>query len=84
MLWSLPASRRKECPIMESHDLRPGDLVNEKEAASILRVSVSTMRNWRYHQSGPASFKLGKRLVRYTRQELARFAALPPPPEPAA
>ena len=51
----------------------PGDLVDEREASMILRVSVQTLRNWRWKREGPRYKKLGKRLVRYARSDLAEF-----------
>lgn len=56
--------------------LQPGDLIDEKEAAEILGVSLKTMRNWRWRgEGGPRARKLGARLVRYHRGDLAAFAA---------
>jgi predicted DNA-binding transcriptional regulator AlpA len=53
--------------------LGPGDLVDEKEAAAILAVAVATLRNWRALRQGPRYLKLGSRMVRYSRAELAAF-----------
>lgn len=57
--------------------LLPGDLVDEREAALILGVSVQTLRNWRTlgPGNGPSWKKLGKRLVRYRRADLEAFVA---------
>lgn len=57
----------------------PGDLVDEKEAAAILVVATTTLRNWRALRQGPRYMKLGARMVRYSRAELAAF--LKPPGE---
>jgi predicted DNA-binding transcriptional regulator AlpA len=52
-------------------------LVDEREAALILGVSVQTLRNWRTlgAGNGPRWKKLGKRLVRYRRADLEAFVA---------
>ena len=55
--------------------IQPGDLIDEKEAAAILAVAVATLRNWRAMKQGPRYFKLGARMVRYSRAELAAFIA---------
>lgn len=54
--------------------LAPGDLVDEHEAAAILGASVQTLRNWRWARKGPRVRKIGARLVRYHRADLAAFA----------
>jgi predicted DNA-binding transcriptional regulator AlpA len=53
--------------------IQPGDLIDEKEAAAILAVAVTTLRNWRALKQGPRYKKLGARMVRYSRAELAAF-----------
>lgn len=55
--------------------LRPGDLVDERVAATILSVSIQTLRNWRWARKGPRARKVGQRLVRYHRTDLADFIA---------
>jgi hypothetical protein len=55
--------------------LNPGDLVDETEAAAILGARVQTLRNWRWRGEGPRYRKIGLRLVRYHRADLATFAA---------
>lgn len=57
--------------------LEAGDLVTENEAAAILGTSVRTLRNWRWQDKPPAYRKIGKRLVRYHRADLAAFAEAP-------
>lgn len=54
--------------------LRPGDLVDEHTAAEILDAAVQTLRNWRWKGEGPRYRKIGARLVRYHRADLAAFA----------
>ena len=53
--------------------LLPGDLVDEREAAAILSISVQTLRNWRWARKGPRTRKIGQRLVRYHLADLAAF-----------
>lgn len=52
----------------------PGDLLDEKEAAACLAIAVTTLRNWRsLGGKGPPYVKVGTRLVRYRRSDLAAF-----------
>jgi len=54
----------------------PGDYVSTDEAARILGVSRQTLCNWRWSgNAGPRFHKIGARLVRYHRADLAAFAA---------
>jgi predicted DNA-binding transcriptional regulator AlpA len=53
----------------------PGDYVSTDEAARILDVSRQTLCNWRWKRQGPRVHKIGVRLVRYHRADLAAFAA---------
>ena len=53
--------------------LEPGDLVTEHEAAAILSAAVATLRNWRALRKGPRYRKIGARMVRYHRADLAEF-----------
>ncbi len=53
--------------------LTPGDLLDEREAAAILRTSVQTLRNWRWRGEGPHFRKIGARMVRYRRADLEAF-----------
>lgn len=53
--------------------IRAGDLVNEEEAAAILCTAVRTLRNWRALRKGPRYRKIGARMVRYHRDDLAEF-----------
>ena len=54
--------------------LEPGDLVDDHEAAAILGCAVQSLRNWRWAGRGPKFRKIGARLVRYHRADLAAFA----------
>ena len=49
-------------------------LVTEGEAASLLRVSLTSVRRWRREGRGPVYRKMG-RSVRYRRDDLADFVA---------
>ena len=53
----------------------PGDYVSTDEAARTLGVSRQSMCNWRWKRQGPRFHKIGARLVRYHRADLAAFAA---------
>lgn len=53
--------------------LQPGDLLNEHEAAAILGCAVQTLRNFRWRGLPPRFHKIGKRMVRYKRADLAAF-----------
>lgn len=54
-------------------NIEPGDLVTEHEAAAILSTAVRTLRNWRALRKGPRYRKIGARMVRYHRADLAAF-----------
>jgi hypothetical protein len=56
----------------------PGDLVDECEAAAILDIGIRTLRNWRTLRKGPPYRKIGQRLVRYHRGDLASFIGSSP------
>jgi hypothetical protein len=51
-------------------------LLNEREAAKLLRVSVQLLRKWRSNHNGPEHIKLGK-CVRYRRRDVENFIASP-------
>lgn len=46
------------------------ELVDEREAASILCYSVRALQNWRHRGGGPAYVKVSSRSVRYRRRDL--------------
>lgn len=62
----------------------PGDYVSTGEAARILGVSEKTLANWRWRGIGPKASRIGQRLVRYHRADLAAFAAGEPSKADAA
>jgi len=45
------------------------DLLTITEAADLLRAPVATLRYWRHLGTGPASFRLGRRVL-YRREDL--------------
>ncbi|MHB1282565.1 MAG: helix-turn-helix transcriptional regulator [Metallibacterium scheffleri] len=49
------------------------NLLDERELAARLHVSVSTLRNWRVARRGPPFVKLGLRAVRYRLADVERF-----------
>jgi predicted DNA-binding transcriptional regulator AlpA len=55
--------------------LSAGDLVDEREAAAILGCAVQTLRNWRWRKAGPKVRRVGPRMVRYLRADLAAYIA---------
>ena len=50
----------------------PEDILDEKETAALLRISVKALQGWRYRGGGPKFLKLG-RCVRYRRGDLQEF-----------
>lgn len=55
------------------------ELLTEREAAAIARVSVHNVKYWRYTRK-IAFLKAGKRIL-IRADELARFLGLPKPPQ---
>jgi len=47
-------------------------LVNEKQSAEILSLSIKTLQGWRWRGEGPRFLKLG-RAVRYRREDLTAY-----------
>ena len=48
------------------------ELLTLAEAAALLRTPVATLRYWRHLGVGPASFRIGRRVV-YRRTDLERW-----------
>ena len=63
---SFPASN-------ELANLAPGELIDERETAALMGLAVGTLRNWRALKQGPRYLKIGKRMVRYRRTDVAAF-----------
>lgn len=49
------------------------NLVNEKDAANHLALSVHTLRRWRVLGHGPRFLKIGNKAVRYAVADLEDF-----------
>ena len=52
------------------------ELLNEREAAALLKVAAQTLRNWRSRGRGPRYIRLGvgeRTSIRYDRAELETF-----------
>ncbi|WP_348636477.1 helix-turn-helix transcriptional regulator [Mycobacterium shigaense] len=45
------------------------DLITTAEAAQILRTDPATLRYWRYMDTGPRSFRMGRRVM-YQREDI--------------
>lgn len=71
-------------PPQRAAQIEPGDLVTEIEAAAILSTAVRTLRNWRALKKGPRYRKIGLRMVRYLRADLASFQKVMPGDDEAA
>ena len=50
------------------------DLLTIAEAADLLRAPVATLRYWRHRNTGPRSFRLGRRVL-YRRDDLHAWIA---------
>ncbi len=48
------------------------DLMTLVEAAAYLRIPVATLRYWRHLGTGPAGFRLGRRVM-YRREDVDRW-----------
>lgn len=51
----------------------PDQLVDEREAASILCYSVRALQNWRHRGGGPMFVRVSSRSIRYSRADLAQW-----------
>lgn len=60
---------------MADPEERGESLFDTKQAAAFLNVSPRTLEDWRWRGGGPLFRKLGQRLVRYSRDDLAAFVA---------
>lgn len=59
----------------EQHTTSKSELINEREAASILYYSVRALQNWRHRGGGPDFVKVSSRSVRYRRTDLEKWIA---------
>lgn len=53
--------------------IKPGDLLDTKDAAALLGIEPRTLENWRWARKGPKPRKIGTRTVRYLRADLLAF-----------
>ncbi len=51
------------------------NLLLEREAAHLLRVSCPTLRRWRWAKVGPRYVRVGTRAIRYRRSDVIAFVA---------
>jgi len=51
----------------------PDQLLNEKQAASILCYSQRALQNWRVRGGGPRYVKVSARSIRYRRRDLTTW-----------
>jgi len=63
---------------METHDVRSGrqgrDWITSKEVASLLGISVFTIRSWRHRGVGPPVYRMNS-AIRYDREEVLDWHA---------
>ena len=58
-----------------TQDLSDDALLNEDEAAALLRISVRTLQAWRLKVAGPAFVRVG-RAIRYRRGDIKAWIKL--------
>jgi predicted DNA-binding transcriptional regulator AlpA len=58
---------------METVSNQPIQLLNEHAVASLLGVSVATVRRWRLLRQGPKFIRVGAASVRYRPEDLAAY-----------
>ncbi|WP_432450264.1 helix-turn-helix transcriptional regulator [Aliiroseovarius marinus] len=59
--------------ILKAADSDLDQLMDEREAASILCYSVRALQNWRHRGGGPKFVKVSARSVRYRRRDLLEW-----------
>ena len=60
---------------ISEHQRLSAPVLDESAAAKYLGIAAETLRAWRRKGSGPRFFKMGGKLVRYSIEDLANFAA---------
>jgi predicted DNA-binding transcriptional regulator AlpA len=55
--------------------IQAGNILTPKGVATEYQVSERTLANWRALKQGPRFLKLGKRAVRYRREDIEAFIA---------
>ncbi|MEN8893079.1 MAG: helix-turn-helix domain-containing protein [Planktotalea arctica] len=51
----------------------PNNLMDEREAASMLCYSVRALQNWRHRGGGPKFIRVSARSIRYRRRDLLEW-----------
>lgn len=51
----------------------PNDLLTDVEVADLLKINRKTLTNWRCLGKGPKFVRVGERMVRYRRSDIAAF-----------
>ena len=46
------------------------EFLTSEDVARITKIPVGTLKAWRHYRTGPRSFKLGDRTVRYRRSDV--------------
>mgnify|MGYP001797023064 FL=1 len=59
--------------VLKSGEINLDQLMDEREAASILCYSVRALQNWRHRGGGPKYVKVSARSVRYRRRDLLEW-----------
>jgi predicted DNA-binding transcriptional regulator AlpA len=59
--------------VLTTADNNLDQLMDEREAASILCYSVRALQNWRHRGGGPKYVKVSARSVRYRRRDLLEW-----------
>ena len=49
------------------------DLLTERETADMLRIKPETLTTWRHKGEGPKYVRVGRRTVRYPREQIFQF-----------
>ena len=48
-------------------------LLNERETAKLLKMSIQGLRNWRCNGKGPRYLRVGGKMIRYSMEDLEKF-----------
>lgn len=67
-------AKRSQADIHAADAIDPNELIDDKEAATILRQKPQTLAAWRSDKKGPIYIKVG-RCVFYQRSAIAAFLA---------
>ena len=77
--WTCPnqGRGRRRMQIASNLDTKDAPLLDERQVAEILNISIATLRRWRLLQTGPRFLKLGS-AVRYKPSSVSEFVATRP------